>query len=280
MIEPIILYGSELWSVFPSVQRDRENALQLPLSVDLDKPALLFMKRILGLPRNAPSSATLLELGMTRASAKGLTRAVNYWIRIANLPDDHIMKNCLKYQEKIIQLGAKPWLYYINQFLGLLGFANLVGNPPEAGNRVLRKSLSQRISDIYQSNLMAEATTLVSLREAKYENSKVNIMEIEPYTYWSYHNRRTLAIIRLNLKYTLPWEIQSELCKMCNESTRNNKWKHFLSDCASLPPLPDDKPVIPFPDCIQSLDKNKEHPYIKRIRMATILSRREENLAN
>ena len=62
LIDPIILYGSELWCVFPHQSNPAGNIAKLN---ELDKPLLKFLRTILGVPRNSTTAGVLLETGTT-----------------------------------------------------------------------------------------------------------------------------------------------------------------------------------------------------------------------
>ena len=69
LVQPIILYGSEVWTSFSPHQRNfiSKNSVALLrycLESPVNRPKLQFCKQILGLKRNSPSLAVYGELGI------------------------------------------------------------------------------------------------------------------------------------------------------------------------------------------------------------------------
>ena len=264
VIEPIVLYGSELWSVFPpKYKRNAPQNMSIQFR-ELDKPLLRFSKLLLGLPRGAASSAVLLDLALNTMRSKAFCRVIKYWLKIQLYPDDHIMKHCLRYQESIIIDGAKPWLYFARDLLNRYGFGTLHNHDPTNNAKLLR-AFTQRVRDINFSELREEATGLRSLQF--YRSRKLEIKEPEHYTAFKFSDRRIVAHLRLNLKYSLPFDHETDMCKMCEEVIDCGYWEHFLTVCSALPPLPNDHTPIPYPYCIDTISRDLNHQYVKRLKM-------------
>jgi hypothetical protein len=109
-IEPVLLYGSEIWGVYPSS------------NTRLERPGLRFLKTILGLPQGAPSSAVRLEMATIKFREKALYRALSYWGRLTKLPPNHPDHQCLVYQYELVERGVQCWAYYIKDYLFRLGY--------------------------------------------------------------------------------------------------------------------------------------------------------------
>ena len=247
MIDPIVLYGSELWAVY---QHEGD---------DLDKPMLRFVKTILGLPRGAPTAGILMEMGLTRTHGRALCRAINYWLRILHLPAGHIMTLCLAEQLRMIDKGAKPWLYHIRRILRMYGFSVVWENGGPGNVRHFQSIFKERVLDIQYTSIMEEASNLPSLEiYYRYKNSMVTV---EKYTQLRICVRRATAILRLNLKYSLPWNKVENTCKMCDKVMEEGVWEHFLLKCPNLPPVPSDLERIPLEYCIPSIIRNPGHMY-------------------
>ena len=228
---------------------------------------LRFLKLVLGIPRSAPSSATFLELGCNRVSARGIPRAVKYWTKLAKLPRNHIMSYCLREQLSMMNNKNKPWLFYVKQILNEHGFGYIW----EHGANDVKKFLRQfkfRSSEIFDTMLFEEATELKSLQYyCKHKNRKV---KIEKYTEKAYEERRIAALLRLNIKYALPFDI-GKTCKFCNEEILpGREWSHFLYECFTLPPIKDSDERIPYPYCINKIINNTKSDVYDRISTAFI----------
>ena len=268
MIEPIILYGAELWGVFPQVHRQiNEYEYQMH---DLDKPLLKFLKLIMGLPRGAPSAATLLELAINRTQSRALIRAVNYWVKISRLGNDDIMSLCLRKQYDMIGKGAKPWLYHIKRILFMYGYGIVYENGGPADNRKFKAAFKQRVQDIHFSMMIEEIDNLRSLD--LYSSLKTIVCKPESYTTRCLQTRRAIALLRFNMKYSLPFDKRSDICKLCDEIILlGDYWNHFLAVCPALPPVPDGFVHIPYVRYIKQATRDVNHPYIKRLKIAVAL---------
>ena len=83
LIQPILLYGSELWGSLSTHQlKDFNNeTTQLgnyTLISDTETSQLKFCKQTLGLKRNCSSLAVLRELGLSPISLKGFIRIIKF----------------------------------------------------------------------------------------------------------------------------------------------------------------------------------------------------------
>ena len=267
LIDSILLYGSELWSVYPT-NKDSDTSLIDHLyqtAKNLDKPMLRFLKLVLGVPRSAASSAVFLELGCNRLPARAIPRAVKYWSKIVCLPRNHIMSYCLRQQLSMMNHKYKPWLFYIKQIIDEHG----LGYMWEQGANIPRhtiKLFKHRSNDIFHTFLFEEAQGLRSLEF--YCQRKNRSVKIEKYTGKKYEERRLAALLRLNLKYALPFD-EGGTCKLCNEQILPGcQWSHFLYECFSLPPLENPDEAIPYPYCIHRIISNPESVVYDRISRA------------
>ena len=258
LIEPILLYGAELWA--PHISSHKFSTI----NKSLNKHSSRFLKRLLGLPRNAATSATFMETASTSVFSKALLRAIYYWLKIKTFPNDHIMQLCLREQEDLMANGDKPWLFGIKNILDHLGYTNVWENHGPTNIRNFKYAVRERIKNINITEFQEEAKTLRSLKY--YSERKTHVSEPESYLKFNPQIRRIIAHLRLNLKYSLPWLPHSTFCKMCNAEGVLDPWEHFLDKCEALPPLPPDHESIPYPHCIPILMKNFNHPYIRRLK--------------
>ena len=271
LIDSILLYGSELWSVFPTTKNlecDNNIVTQLfQASKCLDKPMLRFLKLILGVPRSTASSAVLLELGCNRTCARSVPRAIKYWLKLASLPVNHIMSHCLRKQLSMMDNKIKPWLFYIKSILEGHGLG-YVWEQGARDSKVFAKLFLTRSNDIYETMLFEEAQELKSLNY--YCSRKDRSIKIEKYTSNKFDERRIIALLRMNLKYSLPFTVPDGTCKLCNEiiESKNHIWSHFLYECTGLPPLENSIEQVPYPFCIQKIIRNTDQTVYKRIQWA------------
>ena len=270
MIDPILLYGAELWSVLPDVASAPRHLRNLPqmlydASKGLDRPMLRFFRMVLGVPRGTASPAVLLDMGANRCSARGTARAIKYWCKLALLPPEHIMSKCLRQQLLMFDNSLKPWLFYVREILRSYGFGYIWEHGSDDSTH-FRNAFLNRVSEVQATFLREEAQ---SLRSLAFYCEKKDVVGQEPYTNRAFEERRIVAILRMNLKYALPWNPDDGACKLCNEVIPHAAhWSHFLFDCHALPPFDATEPRIVYPDCIPQLIKNANHSVRRRLRFA------------
>jgi len=95
-ILPILEYNSMLWS----------RHSQIP---DVEKIQLRYLKHILNVRRQTPTLAVYAETGRFPLIIRQKLTTVNYWARLAKLPNYDILNKCLKVQEKLHEKGQRNW---------------------------------------------------------------------------------------------------------------------------------------------------------------------------
>ena len=247
---------------------DKPDTLQLR---ELDKPGIRFAKIVMGLPRSAPIAATLLDLGMASVYSKAICRAVNYWAKLSKLPGDHIMQHCLQYQREIIDCGAKPWLYYVQNLLAKFGMGYIL---TLRRGRIhigqVKQKFKTRVEDTLVTELKEECYNKRSLGYFRDRLENNNLRQTQKYTSYGFTERRVMGHMRMNLKYSLPIDFDSGVCKLCLESVEDGDyWSHVLDYCPSIPHTASGNYVMsPFPFCTDAVIRDSKHPYFNRIRFS------------
>lgn len=119
-------------------------------------------------------------------------------------------------------------------------------------SRKFRLRFAERALEIHSATSISEARERSSLEF--YTSRKKKVPEMEPYIAYPQNDRRLTAILRLNLKYALPWVPINSFCKMCNEWIADEDcWNHFIYECSGLPPVREDTEKIPYPFCIERI---------------------------
>ena len=250
-VEPIVLYGSEIFGAYP----DGTNILE--------RPMLKFIKRILGLPIGAPSAALRLDLALIQHKEKAIYRAISYWCKCTRLQPTHPAAECLQHQLYLISRGVRCWAAFIKDHLFRLGFGYIWEGFGPADLSGFKKGLLQRIRDISFSDAMGVAQALPSL--SYYTQIKSQVLGPEPYTNNSKIIRRCFAILRFNLKRSLPCDQSCTYCLFCNEVYSQDIWSHFLYNCPNLKPLHPSTPKIPYPYILRPLLRGKYPSIISRM---------------
>ena len=72
LIEPILLYASDLWGV-----------MKLPTNNPIENLFMSFYKQLLGVQKQTTNNGVLLELGLLPITIWGKKKAIKNWVRIA-----------------------------------------------------------------------------------------------------------------------------------------------------------------------------------------------------
>ena len=115
LVEPILMYGSEIWAVntvpakgvttkIAEVLND-SSAKQIPS----DGLQMSFMKRILGQKPNAINVAVRGELGSYPLYIKAIVQAVKFWNRLDTMEQGPLAKEAFEDQKKMVTQGQACW---------------------------------------------------------------------------------------------------------------------------------------------------------------------------
>ena len=208
MIQPIILYASEIFGIrFDNSRRPLISVSgTINWAQEFDKPANRYLKQVLGIAGGAPNSATFLDFGFVRTQVMMFERAIQFWGRIIVKPEGSLIHSCLAHQKMMLDEGKKPWLHSLRNILNAFGFGSCFENPP-ANFKVFKAIFQQRARDIALSDLTAEAHGLSSLRSfvANFDPEN-NPFRPQQYISLAKKKRRLIAMLRFNLKYSLPFD--------------------------------------------------------------------------
>ena len=137
------MYGSEVWFNHPSP--------------DIEIVHNKFCKYVLNLPVQAPNCFVRCELGRHSLEPYKYIRAITYWLRILNLPNDRLPKVCYRLQKSWTETDTDCWATQIRNLLFRMGFGDVwlnqgVGQVPQFikvfKTRVLDIDIQTQISDI------------------------------------------------------------------------------------------------------------------------------------
>jgi hypothetical protein len=109
LVLPIIEYGAEIWS----------GCFNTKDIHDLDIFQLKFLKRILKVRQQTSSIAILSEVGECPISLKLNLKILKYWVRVINLPDNHLLKQMYNSLLSLDQLGFNTWATVVKKTLKL-----------------------------------------------------------------------------------------------------------------------------------------------------------------
>ena len=123
-----------------------------------------------------------------------------------------------------------------------------------------------RIRDVSFADAFSECRSLPSL--SFYTGMKKNATEPEYYLTKNSSLRRATAILRLNLKYSLP-VAEGSFCRLCNDLISTlNYFDHFLYTCEALFRFRQSNPRIPYLHVLRPIMRGESTALLQRFELA------------
>ena len=97
LIQPILLYGSDIWGVYSGCTNE------------IDKIYMWFMRLVLNVKATTCNIITMGECGVLPPSIKCHQNALLYFIRLNNLPQGSVVKSVFLEMQSMHNLGFKNW---------------------------------------------------------------------------------------------------------------------------------------------------------------------------
>jgi hypothetical protein len=152
LIVPILMYGSEIWSPYFTKGLNEINFLTLCENLPAEKVLLKFAKYILGVQRNATSSAVRGELGLFGLLTTFLVHAVKYWLRLKDSTSD---KSSIVYEAFLTSKSLKAennWAKFMEKLLSTFGQEGCWDNPSSWHPTQITKHVRDSINSRFLSN--------------------------------------------------------------------------------------------------------------------------------
>lgn len=105
IVLPVIEYDSEVWAAGANI--DVVNTFHVK-----------YLKRVLKLRPQTPTLAVFGEVGEYPVSVKLELRILKYWLRLINLPCDHIARTMLVSLKSLDSIGYTTWYTHLRAFFG------------------------------------------------------------------------------------------------------------------------------------------------------------------
>ena len=221
MVTPVLMYGSEIWG---------GNFLSEKSASAIECTSLKFYKSVLGIPKSAPSSGVLLEFDRLRMKDQLAINITRYWLRISAFPSSRLVSLCLRKQMKMADKGEQCWALKVKNILDCLGLSSYWNRGNTLNKKHALNIIKQKVKDISRVSILAEAREKSSLSD--YVLYKDRASPKQKYDTFTTQQRRWLAIIRLNLKRSLPIADKNGalVCNICNSELerRSLAWHHFF----------------------------------------------------
>lgn len=121
-IQPIILYGSEVWGVYIQDEIERVHTFAL--------------KRFLQVSVHSSNTILYGETGRHPLSINAKVNSIRYWTKLQNLPDSRFAKQAYLMQLNMLDEGYKNWVDNIKTLLIKANLSNTWEQPPPQDNSV------------------------------------------------------------------------------------------------------------------------------------------------
>ena len=130
LIEPVALYGTEIWAPY-ALTRTRnvsESILHNKTTVRVNSDALLhkFLKRTLGTRKRSINAAVMGETASKPLFAMAMERTARFVHAVANAPEDSLVHNALVAQQAMHAAGKQCWYKGYARLMGQFGSATMI----------------------------------------------------------------------------------------------------------------------------------------------------------
>ena len=188
-IAPILLYNTENWITFSEGNLKKFDKSKLWTRYEdskIDITHRKFLKNILGVSRSTPSLAVYGETGEVPLSLKSYRLSLNYWHRLANLPDTCLAKKALI---EHIQIRTK-WIETIEKIIGNLNVADKIDNSTKFKNAT-KKGLEQGFLESWKEGIKEDFSRLNFYKKIKPEFGREKYLQT-----LSFEQRRVLSKLK------------------------------------------------------------------------------------
>ena len=222
-----ILYGAEIWGL--------ESC-----AAQINGPSTAFFKKMLRLPQSASNAGTnfyLLRPGTKiDISAEAIIKSINYWLKIAQLPDHRLVKKCFLFQLEEIQSGRMCWGMKLKTYLEALGFGEVWPHGPN-DVRLFKREIETRLARISRTELAERCSKYISLTALRVVRMLVGradpicdrTVECNP------AKRRWCIMTLLSCPGGLVKRTgDSKLCSCCDKEVENI-FIHIVARCSKIP---------------------------------------------
>ena len=231
-ILPILEYNDVLWSKTSQI-------------LDMEKIQLGYLKNVLGVRRQTSTLAIYAETGRFPLHIRQKVNTVNYWARLASLPEYDILHKCLNIQESLHARGQTNWCTHVRNIIEGICAPQMVLDTPKS----LATQVKIKIYSSEQSRILDEIKN--SDKQPKLRTYKLfkTSYSIEPYLLINLPKKTINNIARFRLSsHNLKIEtgrhqtpkvpVENRICDKCTSSEVEDEI-HFIVTCSSNKSLRD-----------------------------------------
>ena len=223
MIEPILLYGSDLWGSFKDCTKD------------INKIYLWFIRIVLNIKATTCNVITMGESGIIPPEVKCHINSILYFIRLNSLPNGSVVKSVFNELQKLHLLGCQNWYSQILELSDKYGIKSTFLNFSESTKKTVKSIIKSHFINTWKSDV-SNLDKYPSLRT--YTMIKTQFI-CEPYLKHIKKQKYLIAFSRFRAsshileiergRYTNPRTPRDQrLCALCKEIEDE---QHFLINC-------------------------------------------------
>ena len=246
LIQPILLYGSEIWGALShhqvkSISKDPNLFCKYMIDSTIEKSKLKFSKSILGLKRNTPSLAVYGELGTIPTALTGCLRVIKFWHRISQKEDNTLVNKALG--ETTSLSDNSNWLNTVKTVINLLDLSSIWNKPSSFSSNQVSSRLKEKATSLFKGFWLSELSIAKkdSIRNSKlrtYKTFKSNL-KLESYLTQNLCFEKLQALCKFRCSdHTLLIEVgrhkglavEERKCEMCTLGLVEDE-VHFLITC-------------------------------------------------
>ncbi len=246
LIQPILLYGSEIWGALSHhqvkfISKDPNLFCKYMIDSTIEKSKLKFSKSILGLKRNTPSLAVYGELGTIPTALTGRLQVIKFWHRVSQKEDNALVNKALG--ETTSLSDNSNWLNTVKTVINLLDLSSIWNKPFSFSSNQVSSRLKEKATSLFKGFWLSELSIAKkdSIRNSKlrtYKTFKSNL-KLESYLTQNlcFEKRQALCKFRCS-DHTLLIEVgrhkglavEERKCEMCTLGLVEDE-VHFLITC-------------------------------------------------
>ena len=246
IIQPILLYGSELWGIYECKSKHKQHILKFLLSCKHHYEILhtKICRNALGVNRKATEILVKAELGRYPLMCNILKNAYSYWQHILQSSEYSLVTHAIKFQIKSASTGESNYFSKCKMIFEACDEINLINKVQckshikKNGNR-LKGKLQEKYKTHFFTTLKEKNERTSGGRFAVYYNIKKNY-KMEKYLLLLKNRlRRNITNLRIST-HNLPIEAlrkygirrEKRVCKLCNTNCICTEF-HVLMECNS-----------------------------------------------
>ena len=213
-IQPQLLYASELWGL-----QEHQN---------VEKVHTFACKQLLKVDTKSPNSLIYGETGRFPLRINSTIRAIKYWLKLQNMPNDRLPKQALAMLTNVTVPSELNWLKNIEDCLCRSGYAFVWYNQGTDNEKGFLNKLKIRLQDIFRQEWNHKMDS--SERLTWYKSIKRDF-QCEKYLTSLEITKFRIAFTRFRLRRNeLNKSFNNEIyCPHCTGQIENDT--HFLLDC-------------------------------------------------